>query len=212
MDGRKFRFRDNHEFFHAACSAESRRQIPVQDQAAFRSQRLAPPLPEPPHPDEHHRHCTAGEIASELGYSVSYILAVKKAMYSELAKLPRRLDPKEVSDWFYAHPAFRMRDVVVGDLALIGELGSFQKLRHRMPAPAVGLESLGGLRGVVVGFDVAGNPIGEGGIVAKRVVRRLLFLALILLHQLVGGASFLHVVAPQAGTLLLTRIDPPLLT
>ena len=95
----------------ASLNVEPHGQSPVQGQAASRSQRLAAPPPEPPHSDEHHRHCTAGEIASELGYSVSYILAVKKAMYSELATLPRRLDPKEVSDWIYAHPAFRMRDV-----------------------------------------------------------------------------------------------------
>ena len=111
MDGRKFRFHDNHEFFHAACSAESHRPNLGQGHGVSRSQRLAAPPPEPPHPGEHHRHCTAGEIASELGYSVSYILAVKKAMYSEWPTLPRRLDPKEVSDWIYAHPAFRMRDV-----------------------------------------------------------------------------------------------------
>ena len=111
MDGRKFRFHDNHEFFHAACSMDSRRQSPSQGQSVSRSQRLATPPQESPHPDEHRKHCTAGEIASELGYSVSYILAVKKAMYAELTTLPRRLDPKEVSDWIYAHPAFRMWDV-----------------------------------------------------------------------------------------------------
>ena len=66
-------------------------------------------LPAPP--GEHHRHCTAGEIASELGYSVSYVLAVKKAMYPNEATRPRRLDPVEVSEWIYAHPSFRMRDV-----------------------------------------------------------------------------------------------------
>ena len=111
MDGRKFRFHDNHEFFHAACSVDSRHASPSQSQSVSRSQRLATPPQEAPHPDEHRKHCTAGEIASELGYSVSYILAVKKAMYPELATLPRRLDPKEVLDWIYAHPAFRMRDV-----------------------------------------------------------------------------------------------------
>ena len=62
-------------------------------------------------PGEHHRHCTAGEIASELGYSVSYILAVKKAIYPNEATRPRRLDPVEISEWIYAHPSFRMRDV-----------------------------------------------------------------------------------------------------
>jgi hypothetical protein len=30
MDGREFRFYDNHEFFHATCSVESRHQNPVQ--------------------------------------------------------------------------------------------------------------------------------------------------------------------------------------
>jgi hypothetical protein len=52
-----------------------------------------------PHPiprGEHHRHWTAGEIATELGYSVSYILAVKKAMYPNEATRPRRPDPLEV--------------------------------------------------------------------------------------------------------------------
>ena len=54
---------------------------------------------------------TAGKIASELGYSVSYVLAVKKAMYPDAATRPRRLDPVEVSEWIFAHPSFRMRDV-----------------------------------------------------------------------------------------------------
>ena len=69
------------------------------------------PSPSPVDASEHRRHCTAGEIASELGYSVSYILAVKKAMYPKEATRPRRLDPVEVSEWIYAHPSFRMRDV-----------------------------------------------------------------------------------------------------
>jgi hypothetical protein len=68
-----------------------------------------PPPATPPR--EHRRHCTAGEIANELGYSVSYILAVKKAMYPDEATRPRRLDPVEVSEWIFAHPSFRMREV-----------------------------------------------------------------------------------------------------
>ncbi|MDB6041081.1 MAG: hypothetical protein JWM99_4922 [Verrucomicrobiales bacterium] len=94
MDGRKFRFHDNHEFFHAACSVNSRRQSSVQVHSVSRSQRLPGP------PQESRKHCTAGEIAIELGYSISYILAVKKAMYPELVTLPRRLDPKELLPFF----------------------------------------------------------------------------------------------------------------
>jgi hypothetical protein len=70
MDGRKFRFHDNHEFFHTACSGESHHPTLGQGHGFSRSQRLAAPPTEPPHPGEHHRYCTAGEIASELGYSV----------------------------------------------------------------------------------------------------------------------------------------------
>ena len=69
MDRRKFRFHDNHEFFHAACSVDSRRQTPVQSQTVSRSQRLAEPPQESPHPDEHRKLCTLREIASELSYS-----------------------------------------------------------------------------------------------------------------------------------------------
>ena len=38
-------------------------------------------------------------------------IRVKKAMYPNEATRPRRLDPVEVSEWIYAHPSFRMRDV-----------------------------------------------------------------------------------------------------
>ena len=110
MNGSKYRFNDHREFF-PAYSAKSN------PMAIVMARKLGPTLAtvcgggngQPP--GEHHRHCTAGEIASELGYSVCYILAVKKAMYPKEATRPRRLDPVEVSEWIYAHPSFRMRDV-----------------------------------------------------------------------------------------------------
>ena len=111
MDGRTFRYHDNHEFFRSATAVESGGSPPLAQTPTVARKRPKiggqPPAP----PGEHHRHCTAGEIASELGYSVSYILAVKKAMYPKEATRPRRLDPVEVSEWIYAHPSFRMRDV-----------------------------------------------------------------------------------------------------
>ena len=115
MDGRTFRYHDNHEFFRSATAVESGGSSPLaQTQTVARKRPKIggqPSSPPPAPPGEHHRHCTAGEIASELGYSVSYVLAVKKAMYPNEATRPRRLDPVEVSEWIYAHPSFRMRDV-----------------------------------------------------------------------------------------------------
>jgi hypothetical protein len=115
MDGRTFRYHDNHEFFRSAMAVESGGSSPLaQTQTVARKRPKIggqPSAPPPAPPGEHHRHCTAGEIASELGYSVSYVLAVKKAMYPNEATRPRRLDPVEVSEWIYAHPSFRMRDV-----------------------------------------------------------------------------------------------------
>ena len=110
MNGSKFRFNDHRELFHPASRTESARPPRGLTMAGARSARPAEEAL-PPAPGEHHRHCTAGEIAQELGYSVSYILAVKKAMYPHEAARPRRLDPAEVSEWIYAHPSFRMREV-----------------------------------------------------------------------------------------------------
>ncbi len=113
MDGRTFRYHDNHEFFRAPTKVEAGGQPTSHTQTVARKRPQnggqAPP-PAPP-PGEHRRHCTAGEVASELGYSVSYVLAVRKAMYPDAATRPRRLDPVEVSEWIFAHPSFRMRDV-----------------------------------------------------------------------------------------------------
>jgi hypothetical protein len=97
------------EFFRPASKVEPNGRRNGAGSSAPRSQRCVEGNGQPP--GEHHRHCTAGEIASELGYSVSYILAVKKAMYPKEATRPRRLDPVEVSEWIYAHPSFRMRDM-----------------------------------------------------------------------------------------------------
>jgi hypothetical protein len=110
MDGPKYRFNDHREFFRPASKTEAPRRYRGLTMPGSRSARPADEAP-PPVPGEHHRHCTAGEIATELGYSVSYILAVKKAMYPNPATRPRRLDPVEVSEWIYAHPSFRMREV-----------------------------------------------------------------------------------------------------
>jgi len=115
MDGRTFRYHDNHEFFRSPTAVESGAEAPLSQTPTVARKRPKiggqatglPPVP----PGEHHRHCTAGEIASELGYLVNYILAVKKAMYPKPATRPRRLDPVEVSECIYAHPSFRMRDV-----------------------------------------------------------------------------------------------------
>ena len=115
MDGRTFRYHDNHEFFRAPTAVGSGEGFPstqtptVARKRPKMSGQSGSPSAVPR--SEHHRHCTAGEIASELGYSVSYVLAVKKAMYPKPATRPRRLDPVEVSEWIYAHPSFRMRDV-----------------------------------------------------------------------------------------------------
>jgi hypothetical protein len=115
MDGRTFRYHDNHEFFRAPTAVESGGGFPLTQTPTVARKRpkmgAQPASPSAVPRSEHHRHCTAGEIASELGYSVSYILAVKKAMYPNEATRPRRLDPMEVSEWIYAHPSFRMRDV-----------------------------------------------------------------------------------------------------
>lgn len=111
MNGSKYRFNDHRELFHPAAKTGADRRNHGGGMEAPRSRRRfegepasAPALGEP------RRHCTAGEIAQELGYSVSYILAVKKAMYPREPR-PRRLDPVEVSAWIYAHPAFRMREM-----------------------------------------------------------------------------------------------------
>jgi hypothetical protein len=115
MDGRTFRYHDNHEFFRSPTAVKSGGSSPLSQTPTVAYKRPKTggqtPVPSGAPPGEHHRHCTAGEIASELGYSVSYILAVKKAMYPHEATRPRRLDPVEVSEWIYAHPSFRMRDV-----------------------------------------------------------------------------------------------------
>ncbi len=112
MDGRTFRYHDNHEFFRAPTKVGAGGRSPLHAQTVARKRpgdggQFPPAAP----PGEHPRHCTAGEIAQELGYSVSYILAVKKAMYPNPATRPRRLDPVEVSGWIYAHPSFRMKEV-----------------------------------------------------------------------------------------------------
>ena len=113
MDGRTFRYHDNHEFFHAATAIEAGTPPPAPPETVARKRpKTAEPVIPPATPSgEHRRHCTAVEIAQELGYSVSYILAVKKAMYPDGATRPRRLDPVEVSEWIFAHPSFRMRDM-----------------------------------------------------------------------------------------------------
>jgi hypothetical protein len=113
MDGRTFRYHDNHEFFRSPTRVEAGGLSPSHAQTVARKRPTnggqAPPPATPP--SEHRRHCTAGEIAHELGDSVSYILAVKKVMYPDEATRPRRLDPVEVSEWIFAHPSFRMREV-----------------------------------------------------------------------------------------------------
>jgi hypothetical protein len=108
MDGSKYRFNDHRELFRPASKMEGPRRRRAETLLPRSQRQHETP---PPAPDERRRHCTAGEIANELGYSVSYILAVKKAMYQGEAMRPRRLDPHEVSEWIYAHPSFRMRDV-----------------------------------------------------------------------------------------------------
>jgi hypothetical protein len=115
MDGRTFRYHDNHEFFRSPTAiGDGRSSLLAETQMVPRKRPKIGGQPASPSsvcPGEHHRHCTAGEIATELGYSVSYILAVKKAMYPNPATRPRRVDPVEVSEWIYAHPSFRMREV-----------------------------------------------------------------------------------------------------
>jgi hypothetical protein len=107
MDGSKYRFNDHRELFRPASKTEHahhHRGVP-----AHRSER-AGEKDAAPRVGGSHRHCTASEVASELGYSVSYILAVKKAMYPKEPR-PRRLDPAEISEWIFAHPSFRMREM-----------------------------------------------------------------------------------------------------
>ncbi len=145
MDGRKFRYHDNHEFFHSATTDKRNAPpLPGETVARKRPQNGEPDIPPAAPSGAHPRHCTAGEIASELGYSVSYILAVKKAMYPDEATRPRRLDPALVSAWIYAHPAFRMREVyecrpkdVIQGQGLL-EFFDRDSIRHaRRPRPAV---------------------------------------------------------------------------
>jgi hypothetical protein len=106
MNGSKYRFRDHSEFFHSASRMQStrphaRETMPHHQQEGYN----------PNGDDVPRRHCTAGEVAQELGYSVSYILAVKKAMYPQEASRPRRLDPARVSHWICEHPSFRMKEM-----------------------------------------------------------------------------------------------------
>ncbi len=89
MDGRTFRYHDNHEFFRSPTAVEQREkfafgcpnanggpQTAQNRRAAFFSP--SRPLPWRASPPLH----TAGEIASELGYSVSFTFwRSKKAMY-----------------------------------------------------------------------------------------------------------------------------------
>src|SRR5580698_378363 len=68
-----------------------------------------------------------------------------------------------------------------------------------MPAPAVSLIGLGRLRGVVVGFEEAGNPLHKSGMLPVAVGGGFAFLPFIAVHQFVRAARFFHVVAPEAG-------------
>jgi len=110
MNGSKYRFNDHRELFHPASKSDAssgrhgRMGTPPSRHRYKSEQPSIPALGEP------RRHCTASEVASELGYSVSYILAVKKAMYPKEPR-PRRLDPVEISEWIFAHPSFRMREM-----------------------------------------------------------------------------------------------------
>ncbi len=74
MDGRTFRYHDNHEFFRSPTAVESGGSSPLAQTQTLARKRPKiggqPSAPPPAPPGEHHRHCTAGEIASELGYSV----------------------------------------------------------------------------------------------------------------------------------------------
>ena len=89
--------------------------------------------------------------------------------------------------------------MVIADLPGILDLVGRQKLGHRMPAPAVGFKGLGRFRGVVVGFEEAGNPLDKSGMLPVAVGGGFAFLPFIAFHQLVRAARFLHVVAPQTG-------------
>ena len=103
MNGSKYRFNDHREFFRPASKVEPNGRRNGAGSSAPRSQRCVEGNGQPP--GEHHRHCTAGEIASELGYSVSYILAVKKAMYpNEADAAPAVWTRWRFREWIYAHP------------------------------------------------------------------------------------------------------------
>jgi hypothetical protein len=86
MNGSKYRFNDHREFFRPASKVEPNGHRNGAGCSATRSQRCVEDNGQPP--GERRRHCTAGEIAQQLGYSVSYILAVKKAMHPNEATRP----------------------------------------------------------------------------------------------------------------------------
>ena len=106
MNGSKYRFRDHSEFFRSASRIQPGRRHARETMPPHQTD-----AHDPGGEDAPRRHCTAGEVAQELGYSVSYILAVKKAMYPQEASRPRRLDPAHVSHWICEHPSFRMKEM-----------------------------------------------------------------------------------------------------
>ena len=70
MDGRTFRYHDNHEFFRSTTAVESgevrlwpkRLRWPANGPKSAGSLLLPPPAP----PGEHHRHCTAWRSPANL--------------------------------------------------------------------------------------------------------------------------------------------------
>jgi hypothetical protein len=76
MDGRTFRYHDNHEFFRSPTAiGDGKSSLLAETQTVARKRPKIGGQPASPSsvcPGEHHRHCTAGEIAKGHGPESGY--------------------------------------------------------------------------------------------------------------------------------------------
>ncbi len=114
MDGRKFRYHDNHEFFHSATTVKRNapslpgklavaHKLTPKWRTGYSARRpfrwASPPLP------------GGKRSPASLAIPSATFWRSKRPCTRIEATRPRRLDPALVSVWIYAHPAFRMREV-----------------------------------------------------------------------------------------------------